>query len=346
MSLAQGGIAKSALRGGIGRLSGWYKARRSVRGLDMHRPLDRGLRAAARVYARYELPRCVQLLEALLVGDPSLWTEAGVGECRGCWHGYRFRLSLPDFYQRWAFFLSRYHEVGLQLLLRHALRPGDTFVDGGANIGLISLFGAWRVGRRGHVLAFEPNPVAFQQLEWHVKTNGLAQVRACREGLSDVEEELALRVPGAGNLGAGTFCPLPARYKDVSSEPALARTIRLDDLTFPDSPALIVKLDVEGFELRALRGMERLLTERRPLVITEVNREMLIAAGESPFALFKHMQERGYRAYGFDAARAVLRYRRLVMTFVPGTGPVMPRDIAWVHPESEAWGRLRQYLNT
>ena len=79
-------------------------------------------------------------------------------------------------------------------------------------------------------------------------------------------------------------------------------------------------------------------------VITEVNRELLIAAGDSPYALFQHMHERGYVGYGFATRRALLRHRRLSVWRVPATGPVMPRDIAWIHPQSEAHARLARLL--
>lgn len=147
--------ASRALRFLVDRFASRYARRASGRGI--HRRLDRCLRALARLYARFELPRSVEILEALRVNDPRQWTDAPTLECRGCWHGYTLRLDLADYFQRWAYFLSRYHEVPLQLLLRKALQPGDVFVDGGANIGLVSLVAASRVGRSGRVLAFEPN---------------------------------------------------------------------------------------------------------------------------------------------------------------------------------------------
>ena len=225
------------------------------------------------------------------------------------------------------------------------LRPGDTFIDGGANIGLTSLVGAWLVGPRGRVFAFEPNPSAFEPLTWHVQTNGLMQVTPLRDGLSDSEQELRLQLPGTDNLGAGTFAPLPARYGGVIAGSCTARTIRGDDTpNLPTTGNLVIKLDVEGFETRALRGFERTLTTQRPLVITELNREMLIAAGSSPYELFQEMHGRGYRAHGFDSRAAIIRHRQPVLWHVPATGPRMPRDIAWIHPDSPAAARLSPFI--
>lgn len=280
-----------------------------------------------------------------MVGRSECWQGAGVRECRGCWHGYRLRFNLDDFYQRWAYFLARYHEVPLQLLLRHALRPGDTLVDGGANIGLVSLVGAWIVGPEGRVLAFEPNPRAFESLRWHVATNRLDQVRCVPAGLGDQDAELRLQLPRWENLGAGTFCPLPERYGGVVADSCTARIVRGDDaLDLPDAGEVVIKLDIEGFETRALRGLERTLASRRPLVVTELNRELLVASGSSPYELFHEMHAHGYEGFGFDDARAVVRRRRLVLWRVRGTGPRMPRDIAWVHPDSEAARRLRPLI--
>jgi FkbM family methyltransferase len=326
-------------------LASWYARRTARPGWRRDLPLDRTLRSVARLWARLELPLAVRLLETLRVNRQDLWADAGFRECRGVWHGYRLRLDLSDFYQRWAYFLSRYHEIPLQVLLRHALRRGDVFIDGGANNGLVSLVAAWLVGPTGRVCAFEPNPRAFEQLLWHSRTNCLPQIVARCDGLSDAAESLHLQVPGADNLGAGTFSRIPNRYHGQIAVAAAARTIRADCISdLPTTGLLAVKLDVEGFELRAIRGLGDLIPRRLPLIITEINREMLLGAGSSPFELFQEMHARGYLGYGFDTRAAFIRHRLPTLWRVPTTGPRLPRDIAWIHPDSEASRRLHRFV--
>ncbi len=328
----------------VERAAAWH-ARQHARRPRAARAFDTALRAALGAYARFELPRCVGLLETAIAAFPAAWPRDGFRECRGCWHGYRFRLDLADYFQRWAWVLRRWHDVPLQLLIWRAVRPGDTVIDVGANIGLVSLVAAWRVGPAGRVHAFEPNPVVYEQLRWHVETNRLSQITALPLGLGDREETLELNVPGRGNLGAGTFSPIPARYRGEVSQRSAARIVRADSL--PElrvAGNLVIKLDVEGFELRALRGLEPLIERHRPLLISEVNAEMLAMAGTSPAELFGFMAVRGYRPWEFFTRRAIIRHRRLVLRPLDrGAAPAL-LDAAWVHPDSVFAGRLRRFM--
>ena len=74
------------------------------------------------------------------------WDSAPWLSVRGKWHGYEMHLNLADWSERQTWFLARYHELDLQLLMNACLRPGDRVIDVGANIGMLSLHAAWRVG--------------------------------------------------------------------------------------------------------------------------------------------------------------------------------------------------------
>lgn len=335
--------ARGRLMQSINRFGAWYSPP-SAPLFDVNTPGRRFAQFVGRLYARAELPRHVHLLECLQVGREPLWIKEGWRECRGCWHGYRMRLNIADFYQRWAYFLSRYHEMPMQILLRHALRPGDVFIDGGANNGLVTMVGAWLVGRSGRVHAFEPNTTVYDQLRWHVDTNRLSQVTAHRAGLSDREEVLVLQVPGAGNLGAGTFSALPDRYGGQVSGSCSAPLVLGDSLldSLPSGPGceVVIKLDVEGFELRAIRGLEKLIRTRRPMIVMEMNAEMLGMNQVTFDDVFNHMTSRGYLCFGFENTRVVVRRHGLELREVRRTDASIPADVAWIHPESTLWRRL------
>jgi hypothetical protein len=101
---------------------------------------------------------------------------------------------------------------------------------------------------------------------------------------------------------------------------------------------------VEGFELRALRGLERTIERRRPLVITEMNAEMLAMAGTSPVELFAFFAERGYLPFEYTTRRAIIRHRRIVLRPIEPGSDRLPLDVAWVHPQSVFQSRLRRYM--
>lgn len=58
------------------------------------------------------------------------------------------------------------------------------------------------------------------------------------------------------------------------------------------------------------------------------------------------MHQRGYAGFGFSTLRAIVRHRRLRLFPVRGTSPDTPRDIAWIHPHSEAHNRLERFMDS
>ncbi len=296
------------------------------------------MRAAVGAYARLELPRSVGLAETAIAALDGVWPASGDRRIRAKWHHYSFDLSLDDYFQRLAWVIRRWPDVPTQALLWKALQTGDTLIDGGANIGAMTLMGAWRVGPAGRVHAFEPSPRALDRLRCNVAANHLGHVSIHAAGLSDAEATLELSLPLDGNLGAATFSRVPDRYRGVGALSSIARAMRLDDANVDIRGQLVIKLDVEGFEFRALRGMTRILDSHRALVITEVNPEMLEHAGTSPRQLAEFLLDRGYLPHGYTT-----RLRRRLLLWRANAAE-LPVDVAWLRPESEAAHRLADSL--
>jgi hypothetical protein len=88
------------------------------------------------------------------------------------------------------------------------------------------------------------------------------------------------------------------------------RTAIGDDILPRDlSGQVFIKIDIEGFEPNALRGLTGTIDRYRPYVLTEVEPAHLARAGSSPEELFAMMERRGYAAFDIAPARAPLRYR-------------------------------------
>jgi len=139
-----------------------------------------------------------------------------------------------------------------EAFVARTLRPGDCYVDVGANVGLLALRAAAIVGTGGRVVAVEAHPRTSAFLAANVRLNGFQHVEVERVAVGDVPGEIAFtdhRSDDQNSVapdGAG-----PVRVP-VTTLDALLPVSRL-------SHVHLLKMDVEGYELAALRGATQLL---------------------------------------------------------------------------------------
>ena len=151
------------------------------------------------------------------------------------------------------------------------LAEGDWVVDVGANVGHYTIRLSQLVGNAGRVLAFEPVPDTFELLAANLSFVGAHNVTLFNLALSANTAVMPLFVPqfrsGLANFYcAGLTSTSPWPYNAESEFNVFA--VELDTLALPQRVSLI-KIDVEGHELSALRGMETLLRRDRPRLIVE-----------------------------------------------------------------------------
>jgi FkbM family methyltransferase len=188
--------------------------------------------------------------------------------------------------------------------MRQLVKPGDVVIDAGANIGLFTVLAATRVGPAGHVIACEPSPTTMQLLRENVARNGFDHVEIGEVALAEQAGRLELEVFEPGS-GSSSFAPEVA---GVGRRVEVAVTT-LDDLAgeWLERTSL-VKLDVEGAELRTLQGASQLLERARPDFIVELEPEHLERQGASVGEVQSLFAAAGYEAFligdgGFEALR-------------------------------------------
>ena len=294
-------------------------------------------------YARMELPGWGHVLTAAgVLGEDSTWKGAPTVTIRGKLHGYRMTLDLSNWSERRTYFLGRFYELATQLFVKQFVQLGDTFIDVGGNIGMITLLAARCVGASGRVHTFEPNPVAFARLKRALEENGIAHVTARQLALGDKPGELVLNVL-MGHTGMGTLGEVREKDRDKITDRHTVQVVRGDDALPPHlrAPATI-KIDVEGFECQALRGLSETIRRLRPAVIAEALTETLARAGETVESLTGLMRGHGYDAYFLDIRPSGLRYRMSLSPVTDG-GPRASNNLAFIHPDSPHAERYRAW---
>lgn len=228
--------------------------------------------------------------------------------------GARFQLDLNDPLQEQLFVYGEYSRPEIDRLVRN-LRPGDVFVDVGANIGLFSVEIGRHLGIGGRVVAIEPASDSARLAREHVAINGLGDIVEVHEfALGEKEDHLTLFAPADDPLDAG-------RRSLLASGGAAVGTVAvrsLDGLVASGGLALAdvhaIKIDVEGFEMAALRGMKGTIEGCRPrMVLIETVAENLDRAGSEVSEIDDLMRSLGYRRLAGDPENAA---------YVPGGSDV------------------------
>ena len=177
-------------------------------------------------------------------------------------------LDLADeFCRAWYYWGYERYEPGVARLLTTLARERRVIFEAGANIGYYTLLMATAQREGGVVHAFEPRPDVFARLSENVSVNSLISVRLNAAAVSDVAGRATLYLPDTGNREMASLDPTfaPAtRSVDV-------RTVRLDEYCASNHLAIdLLKLDVEGSEVRALEGLGHMLREQWPDIVCEV----------------------------------------------------------------------------
>jgi FkbM family methyltransferase len=143
-------------------------------------------------------------------------------------------------------------------LLRSILFAGAVVVDAGANIGVYSRVLSRCVGPTGVVHSFEPSPENFRRLQ--AATRKLANVRLSQTAVGECSGKSELYVSAKLNVDHRTY---PTEV--VSRYAIPIDIVALDDYFKPGQRVDLIKMDIQGYELHALRGADRVLA-RNPNV--------------------------------------------------------------------------------
>ncbi len=202
---------------------------------------------------------------------------------------FKMRCDLYDFIPRFIFLFGHW-EPNVGAVIRDALRPGDVFVDIGANIGYVSLVGASRVGASGAVVAIEAVPATFDRLMDNLRLNAATNVRAVQRAVSDQVGTLTLRQVSATNTGQATIHGTGLVLAEAAAAP-LDEILTADELR----RVRLIEIDIEGGEVPVLRR----LLDTLPLYPADMQIivEMAALDSDEAAAIFARFLALGFEAF-------------------------------------------------
>jgi FkbM family methyltransferase len=197
-------------------------------------------------------------------------------------------------------------------LLSEVLRPGDAFIDCGANVGYFTFLAASLVKSKGCVLSFEPNPICCDRIETCIDIGGYGNIHLVKGAVSDTNTEMSFNIAED---------PMYSSFSDVEqlSFARLDKTISVPVCTIDSAIGThcsdqrcirLIKIDVEGAELEALRGMSETLERKAyDYIYVELHPQQLANRNIDINEVHALLEKSGYRNKNWGQPRKILYAR-------------------------------------
>lgn len=208
-----------------------------------------------------------------------------------------------------AYFSDNPHEIEVLETLQEIIGSIRVFVDIGASLGQYSRKIS-QIINNGFIIAIEPDPIRFGELEknckeWQIGSTN--KIEALHSVISDVDGEINFYSTGS-NVSGGLFSRdlnyLPEEFREgIKWKEIQVKTYRLDTLfksVFKELKPDLIKIDVEGSELRVLRGCDNILSEGTSSFLIEIHGWADPEGQKNPSEIFSLMKSFGYGKINFS----------------------------------------------
>ena len=230
-------------------------------------------RAARRLRERHGLSAlawetfCQGLKPLLWLYEAAVWKWHGlIGRSSFEVHGHRFGVLPEDPGVSRELSVYRTHEPLTTQLLREFLKPGMNVVDIGGNLGYYALLAAQVVGEKGRVIAIEPVAANFARLCENVRANGYRNVLLHNVAIGPSNGTGCMYIGKKSNWH--TLHPVPWQVREIT-----VPVSTLDLLLKPyDLPSVdLVRMDLEGYEVKVIDGMMETIERYSPRLLVELH---------------------------------------------------------------------------
>lgn len=204
-------------------------------------------------------------------------------------------------------YLGNYSTESLETkVFEKYLKPGMRILDLGANIGFYTLLASTKVGKNGQVIAFEPSPQNLKLIDSSLKENSFSNVIVVNAAVSDFVGKSFLHISPYYNSEHSLF-----KYHYSSGNVNNTDKIMIDVTTVDkaleeraDYTVDLIKMDIEGSESKALKGMQQVLEENEHLVlITEFWPKGFENAKSDPKDFLEKLEKFDFKIHYIDEAK-------------------------------------------
>jgi len=168
--------------------------------------------------------------------------------------------------------LFKKHEPLFTKIIENHIKKGMTCIDIGANLGYYALLESKLVGKNGLVICFEPSPLNFEYLKNNFSLNDSVNVKAYNYAVGDESKTINFLVTEKSNV-----CRVVE--ESYSSEGKIIKIplIKMDSFITKNSLGSIdfVRMDVEGYEFNAYKGMKNLINKFKPDFGIEIHLDIM-----------------------------------------------------------------------
>jgi len=229
--------------------------------------------------------------------------------------GITYSLDLNEVIDSFIYYAGC-HEPGVTKFIDKYVKRGMTVLDVGANVGCHALRFAKVVGAEGKVIAFEPTAWAFSKLERNVGLNSFNNITLEKLALSDVSRKDTVTFPSSWTLDKGGL-------------PGYVATEQVDLITLDDyvntnkiSNIDLIKIDVDGYEYKVIRGGYNSIKRFKPAIIIELGRFTLKRHGDNLEDLVDLLISLDYSFYSENDLK-VYRNRDEILKAVPDNDEII-----------------------
>ena len=235
--------------------------------------------------------------------------------------GNFYMLLNPTEHIQQQLFWYGYYEKELADLIGKMLKPGDVFLDIGANIGYFSLLAASK-DPTCKVIAFEPAKDIFGKLKENITINHFKNIITVNTAVGEKSEEKVLFLSRSDNLGMSSF----RQPENFSGETEKVKVVSIDDwIKIAGLHKIdLIKIDVEGSEMTVLKGMMEVLGRCKPSLVMEINPETLAMFDLKAADIINVMAELKFE--GFEISKD----SNLVN---PNTEVKQTKNFVFIHPD-------------